>query len=299
MIQHFLQIPVMDEAKYTEVADSIKVASEQFVNTLKEDPQTAMSQLLSNALEFGLKVLAAIVIYIIGLWVIRLVKRWMNRNFARKNTDKTVASFTNSLVSVVLTILVITLCISTLGVNTTTLAALLAAGGMAIGMALSGTLQNFAGGIMLLAFKPFKVGDFIDAQGYSGTVSEVNMVSTKLLTTDNKVIVIPNGALSSGNICNYSVQAKRRVDITIPMEHGTDADALISQVKSIIAQDSRVMDSFVALTALDKDSVDFVIKLWVKSDDYWPVYHEFYKTLYTSLTSQGFKFAANRLDISK
>lgn len=300
MITKLLQttLPVVDEQKLIQTTDSLRTVTEEFVNVLKTDPHTAVTQLVHSAIEFGLKVVAAIIIYVIGLWLIKRVKKMMNRNFERKHTDKTIASFTNSLVSVVLTILVITLCIGTLGVNTTSLAALLAAGGMAIGMALSGTLQNFAGGIMLLIFKPFKVGDFIEAQGYSGTVSEVNMVSTKLISTDNRVIIIPNGALSSGNINNYSEKETRRVDFKIPMAHGTDADKFIEKVNSIIAADARVFDSFVAVNDLNTSGVEFVIKLWVKSPDYWPVYHDFYKALYTELNKENFSFAANRLDIS-
>lgn len=293
------QLPVIDEEKLQKTTDSLKTVTEQFVTVLKDDPETAFSQLGHSALMFGLKVLAAILIYLLGIWLIKKVKNMLNRNFERKHTDKTIASFTSSLISAVLTILVITLCISTLGINTTSLAALLAAGGMAIGMALSGTLQNFAGGIMLLAFKPFKAGDFIEAQGYSGTVSEVNMVSTKLITVDNKVVIIPNGALSSGNINNYSVMQTRRVDYLIPMAHGTDADSFIKAVNAIIIEDKRISEPFVALNKIDANSVEFVIKLWVKIEDYWSVYHEFYQTLYTTLTAQGFEFAANRLEINK
>ena len=299
MLRLPLQVPVVDEERIQKTTDSLKVATEQFIDVLRQDPQTALNQLLQDTLNFGLKVLAAILIYVVGIWLIRRVKRNMQRRFERKNTDKTIASFTNSLVSVILTILVIILSISTLGINTTSLAALLAAGGMAIGMALSGTLQNFAGGIMLLVFKPFKAGDFIEAQGYSGTVSEVNMVSTKLVTTDNRVIVIPNGALSSGNINNYSQKDTRRVDYLIPMSHGIDAVAFMDDVRVVISKDARIGESFVALNKIDINSVEFVIKLWVKSEDYWPVYHEFYLALYTEISSKGYDFAANRLDINK
>ncbi len=293
------QIPGLTEAELAEKADSLHAASQAFVSILKEDPQQALNQLLHGALDFGLKVIAALAIYIIGIWLIGRVKKGLNRNFERKNTDKTIASFTTSLVSVVLTVLVITLCIGTLGINTTSLAALLAAGGMAIGMALSGTLQNFAGGIMLLIFKPFKVGDFIEAQGYSGTVCEVNMVSTKLTTTDNRVIIIPNGALSSGNINNYSLLPSRRVDFLLPLAHGTSSDDFIAEVNSLIAKDKRVTKSFVAINSINKDAVEFVVKLWVKSEDYWDVYHSFYKNVYDDAQARGFRFASSRVTVDK
>lgn len=293
------QIPVVDETRIIQTTDSLRTATEQFMSVLKDDPQTALNQLIHYAVDFGLKVLAAIIIYVVGIWLIRRVKKSMNRRFERKHTDKTIASFTNSLVSVVLTVLVIILCISTLGINTTSLAALLAAGGMAIGMALSGTLQNFAGGIMLLVFKPFKVGDYIEAQGFEGTVSEVNMVSTKLITNDNRVVIIPNGALSSGNIENHYEKDKRRIDYLIPMDHGTDADAFIEDVKALISKDKRVFDSFVALNNIDTNCVEFAVKLWVKSEDYWIVFYDFYKTLYSDLMSKNYVFAANRLNINE
>ncbi len=293
------QIPVVDEDRIIQTTDSLRTATEQFMTVLKDDPQTAFNQLIHMMIDFGLKVLAAIIIYVIGVWLIRRVKKSMNRRFERKHTDKTIASFTNSLVSVILTILVIVLCISTLGINTTSLAALLAAGGMAIGMALSGTLQNFAGGIMLLAFKPFKVGDYIEAQGFEGTVSEVNMVSTKLITNDNRVIIIPNGALSSGNIENHYEKEKRRIDYLIPMDHGTDADAFINDVNSLISKDNRVFESSVVLNNIDTNCVEFAVKLWVKSEDYWTVFYDFYKTLYSDLMSKNYMFAANRLNINE
>lgn len=293
------QIPGLSEAELAQKADSLHQASQEFVNVLKENPQQAFDQLLHGAMDFGLKVLAALLVYIIGIWLIKRIKKALKRNFERKNTDKTIASFTTSLVSVILTVLVITICIGTLGINTTSLAALLAAGGMAIGMALSGALQNFAGGIMLLIFKPFKVGDFIEAQGYSGTVNEVNMVSTRLTTTDNRVIIIPNGALSSGNINNYSLLPSRRVDFLLPLAHSTSSDAFINEVNSVISKDERVFNSFVAINKVDTSMVEFVVKLWVKTEDYWDVYHSFYKAIYDDAQAKGFRFATSRITIEK
>ena len=196
-------------------ADSLdlKGSAEKFVEKVTTTPaDVLLKELGSDALQFGLKVLAALAIYFIGAWVIKRIKKLLGNIFERRKTDKAIASFTMSLVSISLTILLIILTVGTLGVNTTSLAAILAAGGMAIGMALSGTVQNFAGGIMLLVFKPFKAGDFIEAQGFSGTVSEVNIVSTKLTTTDNRVIVLPNGLLPSGTINNISQKPIRTLE---------------------------------------------------------------------------------------
>ena len=289
-----LPLQTVDAEQIQHVQDSLKQVTQAFVETIKEDPQTALQTLGQSALHFGLKVLAALAVYIVGAWVIKRIKVLMNRSFTRKGTDKTIASFANSCVSVTLSILLIILCISTLGINTTSLAALLAAGGMAVGMALSGTLQNFAGGIMLLIFKPFKAGDFIEAQGYSGTVTEVNICSTKLLTVQNQVIIIPNGALSSGNIVNYSQMPTRRMDIIFPMAIGTDTKAFMDAIRELIAEDSRVVDSFVGDSDVTMDKIEFVARLWTSSEVFWDVNFEFKEKAYTTLNSKGFKVAATR-----
>ena len=210
----FLQTTI-DPEVIISMNDSIKNAADSLIQKAKSDPGTFMHELGEHFIEFGLKLLAAIVIYLVGAWIIGRIKKALNKLFVKRGTEKTLASFTSSLVSISLTILLIVITIGTLGINTTSLAALLAAGGMAIGMAISGTVSNFAGGIMILAFKPFKVGDFINAQGYSGTVQSVTIVNTKILTTDNRLIIIPNGALSNGNIDNYNAMPLRRVDIEV------------------------------------------------------------------------------------
>ena len=156
-----LQTPVITEEDIVSKADSAKVTIEQFANNLATDPNTTLHNLLNDAIHFGIKVLVAILIYVVGAWFIKHIRRILSKWFLRRSTDKTLSSFVMSLVSITLTTILIIVTISTLGVNTTSLAALLAAGGMAIGMAMSGTVQNFAGGIMILAFKPFKAGDFI------------------------------------------------------------------------------------------------------------------------------------------
>ena len=179
-------------------SDSAQVAWSRFKEMLAADPGTAMQQLGREALQFGLKVLLALVLYFVGAWVIKRIKHAMERYFQRKKTDRAMASFISSFVSIALTVLLIVVLVGTLGINTTSLAALLAAGGMALGMALSGTVQNFAGGLMLMIFKPFKAGDYIEAQGYAGVVTEVTIVGTHLTTIDNRRVVLPNGALSIG-----------------------------------------------------------------------------------------------------
>ncbi|MBR6305197.1 MAG: mechanosensitive ion channel family protein [Bacteroidales bacterium] len=287
--------------------DSLAVKRQALVETIKTTPTDQLiDNLLSQAIQLGIKVLAALLIFIIGAWIIKLIKNGLKKGFARKNTEQTLASFTLSFVSIGMWILVIIISISTLGINTTSLAALLAAGGMAIGLALSGTVQNFAGGIMILVFKPFKAGDFIEALGYSGTVTDVNIVSTKLLTTDNRRIVLPNGALSNGNINNISAMPLRRVDINVSIPYGTDAESAKKALLEIIGTCPYVLDSstpgasdpFVAVMNLGDNSVNIVTRSWVLTADYWNAYFFLNENIYTQLPSKyGIGFPFQQMDI--
>ena len=288
-------------------ADSLdlKGSAEKFVEKVTTTPaDVLLKELGSDALQFGLKVLAALAIYFIGAWVIKRIKKLLGNIFERRKTDKAIASFTMSLVSISLTIILIILTVGTLGVNTTSLAAILAAGGMAIGMALSGTVQNFAGGIMLLVFKPFKAGDFIETQGFSGTVSEVNIVSTKLTTTDNRVIVLPNGSLSSGTINNISQNPIRRLEWKIGVEYGSDIDVARKVILEILNKDSRVLhgkdapdEPYIRLSALLDSSVEIQARCWVRTDDYWDLLWEVNERIYKELPKNGIDFPFPQLDV--
>ena len=259
---------------------------------------------LLSALAFGLKVLAALVIYFVGAWIIRKIKKFVHNIFIRKNTEHSIASFVESLVSITLTVFLIIFTISALGVNTTSIAALLAAGGMAIGMALSGTVQNFAGGIMLLVFKPFKAGDFIEAQGYSGTVTDVSIVSTKITTTDNKNIIIPNGSLSNGTINNYSQNIYRRLEWLVDVEYGASSEKVKAILKAIVDAENRIVyapsapdNPMIALNALRDSSVQFVVRAWVKKEDYWPVLYKINEEIYNRIPENGIGFPFPQLDV--
>ncbi len=286
--------------------DSIKTTVETLIHDVKEAPDEFFQDLLQDAIQFGIKVLAALLIYIIGAWLIRKIKLILQRYFTRKKTDATIATFVSSFTSFMLTILLIVITVGTLGVDTTSLAALLAAGGMAIGMSLSGTVQNLAGGIMILLFKPFKVGDFINAQGFSGTVMAVSIVSTKIRTTDNREIIMPNGALSNSNIDNYSTHPLRRIEWQASVEYGVDADKCIEVLMKILLADSRILnattegaaDPFVALSSINPNDISFVMRAWVKAEDYWDVTYAINKEIYTQLPANGMGFAYPRMDVT-
>lgn len=310
--------------------DSVKEGAKQMIEYAKTDPHGFWQEAGEQMLQFGLKVLAALVIFFIGIWVIRWTKSILTRMFVRRKTEKTIASFVTSFVSISLTVLLIVISISTLGVNTTSLAALLAAGGMAIGMALSGTVQNFAGGLMLLAFKPFKAGDFIEAQGHSGKVIEVNITATKILTTDNRVVILPNGALSNGTINNFTGRPLRRVEWLVSVSYGVEVEACKKAILAIVNSDKRVLKAntnikklykelkahnyqlstvnyqmdaipapFVALKELNASDITFVVRAWVRSDDYWDVFFALQERFYTELPPQGFTFAYPHIELVK
>ena len=291
------------EDKLVNPADSAKLAWQQFSEMLAAEPGTALQQLGQKAVQFGLKLLAALLIYIVGAWLIRRVKKGLQHVFEKRKTERAMATFISSLVTILLTILLIIVVISTLGVNTTSIAALLAAGGVAVGMALSGTLQNFAGGLMIMVFKPFKAGDYIEAQGYAGTVTDVTIVGTHLLTFDNRKVILPNGALSNGNIVNYSSFPTRRIDIPVNLAYGTDATACIEKLTEIVREDPRFLDAttpgakdpIIAVQKLDTSSVVFLIRAWVMTPDYWPAWFDLNERIYTELPQAGFHFPVPHL----
>ena len=294
-----LQIPAEPADSLNQIQAEIAAIAEKVATT---PANVLISDLIDKAVAFGLKVLAALLIYYVGAWLIKKIKGILQRIFERKNTDPAIASFTQSIVSIALTIVLIIVTIGTLGVDTTSFAALLAGGGMAIGMALNGTVQNFAGGIMILIFKPFKAGDFIEALGYSGTVSEVTITSTKLTTVDNRVIIVPNGSLSNGIINNFSKQTMRRVDLTVDVEYGSSSEGTKALLLKIINSDSRILttpaEPFVALNALKDSSVQFVIRVWVNASDYWGVYFDTLDKIYNELPKNGIRFPFPQLDVN-
>jgi small conductance mechanosensitive channel len=250
--------------------------------------------------EAGKSIVIAIIIYFVGKALISLVNRMLRGVMDRRKVDPAIQSFLGSLVNILLMILLAISVVSALGVNTTSFAALLASAGVAVGMALSGNLQNLAGGIVILLFRPFKVGDYIEAQGTGGTVSEIQIFHTILTTPDNKKIYLPNGALSSGNITNYSKEPLRRVDFTVAVEYGEDIDKVRKALKDILDKDARVLQEpapVIVLGALADSSVNMTVRVWVKSEDYWSVFFETNETIYNEFNRLGINFPYPQLTI--
>lgn len=304
MIFNFLQsVTPADTAELNKIESAARETIEHIATTPVEE---LIPELLKEIINFGIKVLIALLIYFIGAWLIKKIRKMIHRVFERRKTEKAIASFVESLTSIALMVILVIITVGTLGINTTSLAALLAAGGMAIGMALSGTVQNFAGGIMILVFKPFKAGDFIETDnGYSGTVTDVNIFSTKLTTTDNRIIIIPNGTLSNGTVNNYSMNTMRRIEWLVGVEYGLSAPAVKDALKSIIDAENRVLyissgapeDPLIAVNALKDSAVEYVVRAWVKKEDYWTVFYKINEDIYTVLPEKGIGFPFPQMDV--
>ena len=304
MLFNILQtITPADTAEINKIESAARETLEHIATTPLDE---LLPELIKDIINFGIKVLIALLIYCIGAWLIKKIRKMLHRIFERRNTEKAIASFVESLTSIALMVILVIITVGTLGVNTTSLAALLAAGGMAIGMALSGTVQNFAGGIMILVFKPFKAGDFIETEnGYSGTVTDVNIFSTKLTTTDNRIIIIPNGTLSNGTVNNYSMNTMRRVEWLVGVEYGTSAEEVKNILKSIVSGEKRILyadtgapaDPLIAVNALKDSAVEYVVRVWVKKEDYWDVFYELNEVIYTVLPQKGIGFPFPQMDI--
>lgn len=259
-----------------------------------------LESLISQGSELGMTIIKALLVFIIGRIVINLINRLIRRILSKRNIEPSVKTFFGSLVNVVLTILLIVSVVGALGVQTTSFAALLASAGVAIGMALSGNLANFAGGLIILLFKPYKIGDYIEAVNIGGTVKEIQIFHTILTTVDNKVIYIPNGSLSNGVVTNFSHQTTRRVDWTFGVDYGEDYEKVKQVIDTILANEKRILPDpapFVALHALAASSVNVVVRVWVNTSDYWGVYFDVNKEVYETFNAHGINFPFPQLTV--
>lgn len=248
----------------------------------------------------GLKILAAVAVFLLGRWIIKLVKKWMANGLMSRHGDATLHGFLSNLVSVVLYFILIITVVGILGINTSSLVALLASAGLAVGMSLGGTLQNFAGGVLIVMFRPFKVGDYIVAQGMEGIVKEIQIFNTHLLTLDNKEVILPNGPLATGVLTNYSKEETRRVDWTFSIAYGDDYDKAKAVLRRLLGEDPRVMGEpapFIELAKLNSSSVDLTVRVWVKSADYWPVFFSMNEKVYKAFAQEGLNIPFPQVDV--
>ncbi|MEX1011703.1 MAG: mechanosensitive ion channel domain-containing protein [Balneolaceae bacterium] len=249
---------------------------------------------------YGLNLILAILTLVIGLWVISWIMTGIRKGLERGDIEPTLKGFVTNFLSVLLKILVYISALSVLGVEMTSFIAILAAAGLAIGLALSGTLQNFAGGVMILFFKPFKAGHFIEAQGHMGTVREIQIFVTVLTTPDNKTIIIPNGPLATDTLTNFSIEEKRRVDWTFGIAYGDDLDKAYGVLRRLLGEDDRIMDDpepFLALKELGDSSVNIAVRAWVDAAEYWPVFFHMNEQVYKTFDKEGLSIPFPQRDV--
>lgn len=262
---------------------------EQIINLIK-----------TYALDFGYRLTGAILALIIGLWIIKKFVAAVAKVMHSKNVDDSLQPFLRSMLDISLKALLVISVLSMLGVEMTSFVAILGAAGLAIGLALSGTLQNFAGGIMILIFKPFEVGHVITAQGHTGSVFEIQIFNTILKTPDNKHIIIPNGELSTGSMVNFSKEATRRVDWTFGIGYGDDIDKAKEVLSTLIKIDSRINqdpEPFIAVSELGDSSVNIAVRVWVEASDYWGVYFAMNENVYKTFDKEGLSIPYPQMDV--
>ena len=259
-----------------------------------------LTKMIDLGISVGSKILLAIVVFLVGRWIVRRLNKLLAKILEKRHVEASLSTFVKSLVNITLTLLLIIVVIGVLGIETSSFIALFASAGVAIGMALSGTLQNFAGGGMILLFKPFKVGDTIEAQGQTGTVREIQIFNTILATPDNKIIIIPNGGLSTGLMKNYSKEATRRVDWEFGIAYGDDYTKAKAVIARLLDADGRVLKDpayFIALTSLGESSVNIVVRAWVNAGDYWGVYFDMNEKVYKTFAEENLNIPFPQLDV--
>ncbi|MBQ8889269.1 MAG: mechanosensitive ion channel [Bacteroidaceae bacterium] len=260
-----------------------------------------IAKALNASIDLGGRILGALIIFIIG----KLLVNWANKLFAKmlakRKVDASIQSFLKSIVNITLLVLLFLAVIGKLGIELTSFAALLASVGVAVGMALSGNLSNFAGGVIILVFRPYKVGDYIEAStGASGTVTDIQIFHTVLTTPDNKIIYAPNGAMSGAVVTNYSRKDTRRLDFTFSVEYGTDFQLVRDTLMAIINKDNRILNNpapFIELGALADSSVNITVRVWVNAADYWNVNFDMNKNVYATFNEKGISFPFPQLTV--
>ncbi len=257
-------------------------------------------QLIELVWAWGPKVVTAILTLVIGLWVIGVITRAFGKTMQKRNVDPSLAPFLKSLIGALLKVMLFISVIGMVGIEATSFVAVLGAAGLAIGLALQGTLQNFAGGVIILLLKPFKVGDWVDTGSYAGTINQIQIFNTILKTPDNKTIIIPNGGLANSSLTNYSTEPRRRVDFTFGVGYGDSTEKTKNTLLELIKADDRILtdpEPFVAVSALADSSVNFVVRVWVESGDYWGVYFDMNENVYNKFNEVGLNIPFPQMDV--
>ena len=262
----------------------------------------ALNNITDYVMTLGKNLIAAVIIYFAGRFIIGKLLKLVRGIMQRRGVEPSLYTFLNSLLTIALYCVLVIAIVSVLGIETSSIVALFASAGVAIGMALSGTLQNFAGGVMILIFRPYRVGDFIEAQGFAGTVREIQIFSTILTTPDNQTIIIPNGGLSTGTIKNSTKALRRRVDIDVEVAYGTEPEAVRQVLNSICEAETRILRTeetpiAMPMTAMSASSIVFSLRVWAAATDYWPVKFDLTERIYKELTAAGIEIPFQQIDV--
>lgn len=252
------------------------------------------------AIPYGIKIVLALVIYIVGKWIVGMISNVLEKSMNARNVDPTIAKFVGSIVYYMMFAFVIIAALGQLGVQTASVVAIIGAAGLAVGFALQGTLSNFAAGVMMILLRPIKVGDFVQVAGEAGVVSEVAIFATTLLTGDNKTIIISNSAVMGGNIVNFSTQSTRRVDLVVGVSYGSNIEQVKNELQAIADAESRILHDkgvTIGVSELADSSVNLVFRSWVNSGDYWPVYFALNERVKTRFDEVGIEIPFPQVDV--
>ena len=289
----------------TAIPDSVPNIKEEIGMVKDISFDTLLDKLLTTLVSFALSLAAAVVVFYIGRFLIKRIYRFIQRIMTHRNVDTSLTTFVLSLTRILLYFILVVTVVGILGLETSSFIAIFASAGVALGMALSGTLQNFAGGVLILLLKPYKVGDYIEAQGFAGTVKEIQIFNTIINTGDNKSITIPNGGLSTGSINNYNREEFRRVDLDVSIAYGDSVENARSQILAIIADNKLIVTEnetpgrgpAVYVKNLGASSVDLTVRVWTRTTDYWTVYFNLNEQFYTLLPQRGVNFPFPQMDV--
>lgn len=262
--------------------------------------QDYADKIINFGIEYAPKLVGGIIVLIIGLWITKLITKAVGKSLEKSNMDQSLVPFLRGFTNIILKVLVTITVMGMLGIEMTSFVAIIGAAGLAVGLALSGTLQNFAGGIIILILKPFKIGDFIEAQGFTGKVKEITIFATMLNTVDNKLVIVPNGPLSTGALINYSAEELRRVDWSFGIAYGDDLPTFNKAIQDFIAADSRILkdpEPFIGLSALADSSVKFAVRVWVNTPDYWDVFFAMNEKVYTKFPDYNLNIPFPQMDV--
>ena len=281
----------------------LKISDKLKIDNLKIDELFGVkySDINQFLIKIGINILLAVSILIIGFWLVKMVVKTLKKILRKSHTDESLVTFLSSLLTMVLKVLIVVTSITQLGVEMTSFVTILGAAGLAVGLAFSGTLSNFAGGVMILIFKPFKVGDFILTQGEQGVVKEIQIFNTYLHTSDNKVIILPNGPVANGNITNFTKAEKRRVDLIFGISYGDNLKIAKDLISKFIEEDKRIIldpPPFIGVEALTNISVDISVRVWTETTDYWDVYYSLNERVFAEFELAGLHFPQTQVKVN-